>query len=273
MNMNKTLWKLQQIGERLWILAVTMTQQAAGLGGADGRDFAIVAEETRRMSNKINQVIEHELFEGEEKNKKFLTDLAFQLNLLALNAVVVANRTIESDAKGRAVAVSAEEIRALAYEIVTLFDDKLEERVRQAVNPYPKNPLTTINQSHSFLLFSIAGIPVKENLINIREVNGSVVKHTGSRIDIRGEDLPLVNAYKILNKPYEPANYITLRTPWAAQNQTIVVAADRCDGVITNPLGMNVAPPADMPLAKYVRECWENENGDPFYFMDWAKMI
>ena len=29
---------------------------------------------------------------------------------------------------------------------------------------------------------------------------------------------------------------------------------------------------ADMPLAKYVRECWENENGNPFYFMDWIKM-
>ena len=271
--MNKTIWKLQQISERLWILAVTMTQQAAGLGGADGRDFAIVAEETRRMTQKVNQVIERELFDGEEINKKMLTELALQLNLLALNAVMVANHTIESDTKGRAAAVSAEEIRNLAFEIVTLFDDKLEEKVRQSVNPYPKNPLTTVNKSYSFLLFSIAGIPVKENLINIREVNGTVVEHTDNRINLRGEDLPLVNAYKILDKPYEPTNYITLRTPWASQNQTVVIASDRCDGVITNPLGMNVAPPADMPLAKYVRECWENENGEPFYFMDWEKMI
>ena len=32
-------------------------------------------------------------------------------------------------------------------------------------------------------------------------------------------------------------------------------------------------PPADMLLAKYVCECWENENGVPFYFMDWTKMV
>lgn len=40
-----------------------------------------------------------------------------------------------------------------------------------------------------------------------------------------------------------------------------------------SPIGKPVEPSADMPLAKYVRECWENENGEPFYFMDWTKMI
>jgi len=49
------------------------------------------------------------------------------------------------------------------------------------------------------------------------------------------------------------------------------ISVDSCDDILYSPVGTPVPPPADMPLSEYVRECWENENGEPFYFMDWVK--
>ena len=66
--------------------------------------------------------------------------------------------------------------------------------------------------------------------------------------------------------------YIILRTPWAEECKEYAVVVDDFSCLFYSPIGTPVDPPANMPLTKYVRECWENENGDPFYFMDWVKM-
>jgi len=266
MNKDRTLWKLEQINERLWILAAMIAQQA-GSFGHDGLGFAVIAEETRKLTEKMQYLTEQALFEGENIKKEEISDIALQLNLLALNSTIQAYLL---EFKGRqAAVVCTEEIRKLAYEIVKIFDDKLDERVKQSVNPYPKNPLKTVNQNYSFLMFTVAGVPVKENLGNISDVNGIYVEHTDKTINIRGREFPLVS------KSAEPTCYIIMYTIWSNQDKTksVVVAADSCEGIITCPLGTPVEPPSDMPLAKYVRECWENENGEPFYFMDWTKMV
>ena len=267
--MNKTLWKLQQISDRLWTLSVTMTVQAAAFG-IDGHGIAIVAEETRNLNNKMQEFIEESLFEGKEINTKIINDIAYQINLLALNATIAAHRL-----DGKQAAVCAAEIRALAFEIaVGMFADK-SEKPQKEILPWPKNPLSSINQESCFISFKVAGITVAENLRYVQEVDGLFCSPTDNSINLRGQDLPLINVPKILDKPLDPTCYIILRSLWSKQDLTkaYAVASDRCDGIFSCRIGTPVAPPADMPLAKYVRECWENENGEPFYFMDWEKMI
>ena len=268
--MNRTLWKLQQIGERLWILAAITATQAAALGN-DGRGFAVVAEETRKMTEKMQNLVEKALFEGEDINKDMLSDLALMLNLLALNAAIEAFHLSE---KGKQAAVCAEEIRTLAYDIVRLFDEQLEEKFRRTAQPWPRNPLTTQhNFGCSFLSFDIAGIPIKENLVNIYEVISGYVECTDGFIKLRKKEYSVINGSKILGRALREPTYIILQSPWSEQDKTYAVAVDSISGIFSSPIGTPISIPADMPLAKYVRECRENENGDPFYFMDWPKMI
>jgi len=269
--MNKPMWKLQQIGERLWILAAMMAQQAAALS-KDGRSFAVVAEETRKAANSIQPLIEGALFESSDISREKITPIVLQLNLLALNSAIAACHLEE---KGKQAAVCAEEIRILAYEIVTLFDGKIKEKTQQSAAPWPKTLLSTLNQklgTHTFLSFRIAGIPVKENLLNVQEVVVGYAEHADGRIKLRGKELPVISCAKLLGTPLENPTYVIMRTPWAEQDIAYAVASDGSDGIFACPIGMPVNVPADMPLAKYVRECWENENGEPFYFMDWIKM-
>ena len=76
--------------------------------------------------------------------------------------------------------------------------------------------------------------------------------------------VPVINSINL--------KYIILRTPWAEESAEYAVAVDDFVTLFYSPIGSPVPAPTDMPLAEYVRECWENENGDPFYFMDWVKM-
>ena len=85
-------------------------------------------------------------------------------------------------------------------------------------------------------------------------------------------EIPLVDGYKMLGKTKEVQTYVIMWTPWAKQNKIYAVAADvLC--LFFSPIGKLIDTPPDMPLAGYVRECWENEHGQPFYFMDWTKMV
>jgi chemotaxis signal transduction protein len=278
--MNKTLWKFQKISDKLDILAMMTTVQAASLG-TDGRGFAVVAEETRKMTQKMQIMIEKALFDDEEINYEKMDDIALQLNLLVLNIAIEGKNLGE---KGLQAGIFAEEIRALTATLCTLRNEifaKPPENKRQQTKkspmyaiPFPKSPLSTLNQGCSFLSLTIAGVSVIENLGNIKEVNYCHLEHMGNTINLRGNELPLVNGFKILGKPFiEKPYYVIIRTPWAEKDKTYAVAVDSCDNMFYSPIGTPVEPPSDMPLAKYVRECWENENGEPFYFMDWAKMV
>ena len=196
--MNRTLWKLQKIGERLWILAVTITQHAGALG-RDGKGFAIVAEETRRMTERIESLIEKALFDDEIINKEKLTPYAKILNILALNAALEAFRLWE---KGKQAAVCAEEIRKLAHEIGVLLDDipiELEEKIKQMVAPYPMKPLSSVSPHCEFMLFPIGGIPIVENLNYIKEITFGL-ECKDENINLRGVSLPVINCCEISDK-------------------------------------------------------------------------
>lgn len=264
--MNKTIWKLQIISERLWILANSSAQQAAALG-VEGRGLAVVSDETRNFANRINALIESCLFEGGEIKPGNTHDLAMQLYLLALNAAIESSRM---GWKGKPMAVCADDIRRLAYDVAALLDANNSPKWFNGITPFPKNRITSIDEPKEFLLMNIAGITVAEPLVNIKEVCVGYFGET--HITLRNIEIPLVDGYKLLGKPKENSAFVILQTPWAKQNKTYAVAANVL-GLFCCPIGKPVNAAADMPLAKYVRECWESETDEPFYFMDWVSML
>ena len=269
--MTRQLWKLQQISERLWILALTITQHAGALG-SDGRGFAICAEETRITTEKVQLLVEKALFDNEVISKENILPYANELNTLALNTALESFRLWE---KGKQAAVCADEIRKLAYEISMLFVEKpesLDEKIRKMVMPWSKKPLLTVNQNNEqFMLINIAGIPIVENLLFIQEIFYGL-EEAGEYINVRGRKLPIINGNKFLGKSISNPTYIILQTLWEDKKTEYVIAADSCNGLFHSPIGTPILPPEDMPFSKFVRECWENENGEPFYFIDWEKM-
>ena len=264
--MNRRLYKLQQIGDRLWILAANTAMVAAALG-REGRGFAIVAEETRNMSNTILHLVEQAIFEDEEIDMGRMKCAAQEIMFLALNAAIESHRL---DIKGKQAAVCAEEIRSLAYMLTTVISDDMPlDRLPETVIPWAKTPLTTVlNDNICFILLKTGDIYFVENLINLHEVCYGLIESKDSTITLRGVELPVINTQTFLNKDSDKPIYFILSSPWAEESKEYAVAVDSFGCLFYSPIGTPVAPPAEMPLAKYVRECWENENGEPFYFMD-----
>jgi hypothetical protein len=270
--MNKKIWKLQQTNERMWVLAPISAMLAVELG-SDGRGIAVIAEEVRILVNYMNTAIERVMFKNEEINVALIQDLAMQLNLLALNNAI---ESFSLGEKGRKAAVVAEEIRNLADETIRIINDDSSVHRHLPVAPWPKNPLTTVSKNNELISFDINGINILENLDNIEEVfhAGVILSHEGNRIKHRRGELTAVNGFKLMGETEnKPLYYIVLRTPWVEQSKTLAVAVSDVHCLHVCPVGTPVEPPADMPLAAYVRECWESENGEPFYFMDWLKMV
>jgi len=257
--MTKTTWKLQQIGERMWILATLTASEAAGLGNY-GKGFAVVAEETRSLAVRLNSIVEKVLFDDEDINDEKIKALALELNFLALNASIEAYRL---DEKGKKAAVCADEIRNLSLDTLQIFD---AGACRQTAAPWPKTPVTTAPRD-CFISFSISGTPVIENLKNIQEVVTGYAAQSGS-LTLRQKDYPIING--LTGKPLANPSYVILRTPWAGKDCSYAVAVDEINCLFYSAIGKAVDAPAEIPFAKYVRECWENENGEPFYFIDWT---
>ncbi len=266
--MNKTLWNLQIIGERLWILANTTAQLAATLE-VEGRGLAVVAEETRKLAYRIHALVEHTLFEdGEIVDPGNVRDVAMMLNLLALNNAIESHRM---GWRGKPAAVCADDIRQLACDVAVMLGENNGPNRVNIMTPFPKDRITSLDNKTDFMWINIAGVNVVEPLINIKEVcMGS--ECTETHLKLRGMEIPLIDGYKLLGKSKEESTFVILHTPWAEQNKTYAVTANVM-GIFYSPIGKPVDAPADMPLAKYVRECWESENDEPFYFMNWAKML
>ncbi len=261
--MNKTLYKLKRIGERLWILARLSAAEAAALAN-DGKGLAVVAEETGKLADKVSKAAEEAILEGADINKDQIVEFAFMLDLLALNCAIEAFRLGHL---GKQAAVCANDIRNLANEIVCLFNTETADKAKQCAHPWPKYPQTSVGKSE-FLHLVVNGINILENMANVQEVC-ACMSRKGDAINLRGMELPLVNCYKILGETREPSTYVIIKTPWAEQNKTYAAAAE-VKGIHLTPIGKHADAPDNMPLAKYVRECWENENGELFYFIDWT---
>jgi hypothetical protein len=266
--MDKKLWKLQNTGERLWLMANMIAQQAATLG-SDGRGIAIVSDEARKMANKIQKVVELALFEDGEINSDSVKNTAFHLNLLALNSAIECENI---GTRSKPAAVCVEDIRNLAQDIFMLFDESNTKGYGyHGSTPVLKDRIKSDNASRGFLLLNIGGVYVTELITNIREVCLGV-EHIDTHYKLRGREITFVDGFRIIGKPMgKLTTYVILNTPWAEQNKLYAVAADVACIFYSN-IGICKPAPTNIPLAEYFREYWESENDLPFLFMDWAKM-
>ena len=265
--MNKTLWKMQIYGERLWTLARSIAHQSAVLS-LDGKGLAVVADETRILAEKMHEVTERALFGDEIIPTGSLRDAAVMLNLLALNAAIEAYRLGE---RGKATAVCADDIRDLACQVTLLLDGNNAKERHLYPALMPTDRMTSVEKNQGFIVLDIAGVTVLEPLFNVKEVC-MYIEHSDTHLKLRGMEIPLINGFIMLGKTQEEPAYVILQTPWANQNKTYAVVAN-VTGITQIPIGIPATIPADTPLANYVREYWESENDVPFLFMDWPKMV
>ena len=287
--MNKTLWKMQIFGERLWTLARSIAHQAANLS-LDGKGLAVVADETRTLAIKLHDLVEKAMFEEIEIETGSLRDCAVMLNLLALNNAIESCRLGE---RGKAAAVCADDIRNLAYEVTLLLgEDNGRERHLADLMPgdlMPKNRMVSVDKSQELIVLNIGGVIVVEPLLNVKEVcmnnertlksdwtrnaeDSGRAERSGSFLKLRGMDIPFIDGFAMLNKTQDEPTNVILQTPWADQNKNYAVAADvLC--IFRRPVGIPSAAPAGTPFNGFIREHWESEGDAPFLFLDWPKMV
>jgi hypothetical protein len=269
--MTKTLWKLQIYGERLWSLAYCIANHAAGLS-LEGRNLAVVADETRNLANMIHEMSEHALFDDENIQTGALHDAAVRLNVLALNTAIEAYRLGE---RGKGTAVFADDIHTIAYKVTLLIDGNNANERHLYPTIMPSKRMTSVETNQGFIVLDIAGITVLEPILNVKEVLNGIgihTEHSDTHLTLRGMELPLANGYKLLGKTQSPSSFVILQTPWAEQNRTYAVCADVA-GITHVPIGVPSAVPTDTPLGEFVREYWEGENDVPILFMDWVRMV
>ncbi len=263
--MNKQLWQLDKIGNKLWNAALAAAQQAAALGVAGG-GIAHVAEETQQMARRVEGMAERALFDGEPIDEERLVQLATELNYLAFNGAI---ESYHLHGNGKGAAVCAEEIRRLSTEAVGLI--RAQDRLLYV--PRPKDCLTSVSHMKEFLCFRVNGTVISESLDNAWEVLPPGAGQRGeTAFTYRGNTVPLADPFRLLGTPREHCAHIIVRTHWAEQNKKYAVAVDELICLYISPIGKPVAPPKDLPLAPYVRECWDNEEGEPYLFMDWPKI-
>lgn len=264
--MDRTLWKLGRIGERLWMSATLIAAHAASLENR-GKGLAVVAEEARRAGELIEAIVEKAAFEGEAWDSAALIDLLHRLNLLAFNGAIEASRI--HGFTGRQAAIYAEEIRALADASLRLFDEKRAAEGRQAAAPWAAHP-SSAARGGEFLLMRTGSFYFAEPLANIQEVCVAYPGDNG-KIRLRSLELPRIDLYGRLGEAPESRTHVIVTTPWAGQNSAYAVAADPVL-IFYSPIGRPQEAPDRLPLAGYARECWENETGGPLLFLDWERL-
>jgi len=273
--MERKLWKLQQISERMWNLSTMMALEAAGLA-EDGRGMAIVAEETRILTKRLCALIERNMFDNEEiDSSSAVHHILADIQFLAINGAIESCRLYE---KGKRSAVCADAICTLADEIADILDAKKQGKIFGGTrNHYwPKTPLTSSKERTSMLVFNVAGVDVVENMRFVLEVVTLAVllNSDKTKLTLRGTEINIIDCGKQFGKPSQNPSYVILHTPWAAKDELYAIATDGIAGIIMTPHGTPVAAASSTPPVNSVRECWENENDDnaPFYFMDWPTL-
>jgi chemotaxis signal transduction protein len=277
MNKEKKIWLFEQYAHKSWVIAISLTTEAARVGGKVGEGLAVVAEECRKLAIKIASDVGEVRFEGgKDDDFRGIADAAFQMNLLALNANLENYRMRAAAEKSdyRSMSVCVEEIRALACSIINL----LEKPESTNDKPIPEviAPLKSAEISDYFLQYSIGGIPFAENLNYIKEINYPE-KITSKIWNLRGLEVPVIDLYKRFKLKEVEGDRQTVMILGLNGSQShdniYAVPVDGVYGIFISKIGYNVPPKAGHAFADYTRECWDVIGDDQLLFIDWQKFI
>jgi hypothetical protein len=289
MTNEKKIWLCEQYAQKAWTLSLALAQEAAR-ANQFGKGYAIVAEETRQMANKLFEYSAKVKFDGGDENMlKSIGDLAFQMGLLSVNTVVEVlriNPVISDMTINKSMAVLAEDLRRLSVEVHALADAKVEQK--PYIWPEILSPLKSSRKIDFFFRFSIGGIQLVENPLHIQEVcYPRRVDTDGDIFSLRGMKMPVINCYKRFGLPRESydadrqtvmlinPNHENESDPLGVIDGVYAVPIDDLDEyvVFSSRIGYAVPPQANSVFSDFARECWDAVGGGQLIFVDWKKMI
>jgi len=290
MTREKQLYLFEQAAQKAWTLSLNFTQ-AAGYAGNSGRGYAVVASEVQNFANKMFDYCTKVKFEtADEDMLKGIFDLTLQLGYVAVNAVLEVVRTewFFEKTNNKGVMVLADEIRQLALSINELGNAKLWQK--PFVVPEILSPIKSSSKTEEFLRFSIGGIPLVENCLQVEEIfYYPKAELQGNMLEIRGTKMPIINCYSKLNLAYIPGykpdyqavlvinpDYESIQIGGlSAPINVIAVPIDDLDinTIFTSRIGYDATPKEDHALAPHSRECWDAVSGGQLMFLDWRELI
>lgn len=285
MNNDKKIWLCEQYAQKAWTLSLSFAQEAGRIGHF-GRGYAVVAEETRNLANRLFEYTSKAKFENNEKDElKGIVEFAFQIGLLSINTTVEilrVNPIVTDMSTNKSMAVLAEDLRNLALDINALSDKHVWQT--KFVLPEIATPLRSTYTMDFFFRFSIGGIALVENTANIVEIHSDLPTE-GDAFDLRGNILPIINCYQRFNLAHKgfdekKQTFMIIQPDGAgitkiSQEDMFAVPIDDLDinTIFSSRIGHPVPPQAGHVFADYSRECWDAVGGGQLMFVDWGKLI
>ena len=290
MTNEKKLYMYEQLAQKAWTLSLNF-MQAAGFAGESGRGYAIVAHEMRNFANHMSDYSAKLKFEtGDQNMFERINELAFQMGYIAANAVLEVARTewFYDKTNNKGVAVLAHEIHDLALSLNELGGKSLWQQ--PYVIPEIMSPVKTSLKSDEFLRFTISGISLAENVLQVEELlYYPKTSFESGTFELRGTKMPVVNCYKKLGLPYIPGyqpdrqavaiinpDYTSIAFGGVSSGINIVaVPIDDLDinALFSSRIATAVPPKENNALTPYSRECWDVVGDDQLMFIDWQKLI
>jgi len=287
MKTEKKLWLIEQYALKAWTTSLALRQEAAR-AGEYGREYAIVAHEARVFADKLFNFVGCLKFENADE-KKFdeIADYTFMLKLLTLNAQLSAHNGAVKSMNfhiPKCMAVFSEELRQITHGLEILTPRHSQEPKKNYIVPELAKPADT-GEDGFYLLFSINGNALIENLCNIKEVFFRANEEVqGENLSIRGEMIPIINPYKLLGLPYPNAwgqpmlimhrKHAEKTSQGMPCNETFALPVDDLDMEIMcyASAGSPETPFENHAFKNFVQECWEVVSGERVVFVDWGKI-
>jgi len=274
MKNEKKLWLLEQYSQKLWNISLALITEAAR-AGEHGRGYAIVSFEARIVADKLNEFVGDAKFGSGAVDFAALTSITLQLQFLCVNAELETINGVDKSMEfniPKSMAVFAEQLRRISWKMQELCDDHAWRK--PFVLPELADPVDA-NELDCFLLFTVGGHTLIENMRNIREVQSlcRCITDADTHISLRGEEIPLFDVYKKLGLPMPGERWQPIFVLEGKGGLFAVPADDIEIGLLEfSPKGRPHQAAAGHAFADFARECWALTGGEQAIFVDWEKL-
>jgi hypothetical protein len=288
MTNEKKLWLCEQYAQKAWALSLALAQEAAR-AGLYGKGYAVVASETRIMANKLLEYAAEARFGVDNEDTfKGILFYATETGFLAVNTMLEILHVESADEIGvnnKSIAVCAEEVRNLALALNDLADKPVSVWQKPFVLPEIISPIESSRKIDFFFRFSIGGVPLVENALNVVEVcYPRKVDTKGEIFPLRGMEIPMLDCFRRFNlscASLDPdRRTVIIINPdyggyYGHRDGECAVLVDDLDvnTIFQSRIAHSVPPKASGVFADCARECWDVVGGDQLVFVDWQKLI
>ena len=279
--------KLEIYTERLHRLAFDIAMQSCQ-GGKELHGMAIVAEETRNLSNRLFAMLERESI---ETIPAVISSALIQIEYLSLNGMLETMRVAHFNNHITPFmypsAAIMDEIKNTTRDIRNLFDMESESNILP--QPELKNE-SRVSDAKIFLIqATIGGEAFVENAAFVEEVHtyldgDPLFGIQDGYYQVRNAKIPVIDCYAKLNldrsfiKTTDDGQScaIILNTAWAKESTRYAVLVDSLPqtfGFYSRfSEGESTASRSKVFTSPHVRACWDTVDDGQMIFLDWKSM-